>query len=297
MNSKYIPMVCAAVLCSSVYAQEEKIEEKSIESKIKEYVSFEASLMFDSKFMSYGLVDNKDSIITPSATATFFDIFSLGVSAIFDTTKYGKKAGYSNRGGRYTELDPAANICYDFSPEDFSWLPTTFSFCLGYMYEYHPRSMGEAGEDTQFVTLEMNLPDVFLEPCFLYERDIDRDDGTYLNLELGHTFAIIDAKEEGTDPILDFRLSVAQGFGNAQRVKGYLTKLDGEALDHAGLMDTCFKGEITYRMCEMFSVSGYVAYYDYLLDQETRSASNVYEATGKDDHNNFVCGVALTASF
>ena len=40
----------------------------------------------------------------------------------------------------------------------------------------------------------VSLPDLWLEPRFLYERDVVRDNGTYLNLALGHTFALVDGR-------------------------------------------------------------------------------------------------------
>ena len=96
-------------------------------------------------------------------------------------------------------------------------------------------------EDTQFITFEFGLPDLWIEPAFLYERDIMRDNGTYLNLELGHTFALIDGAEEGEDPVLTIKPSIAQGFGNAMRVRAYVSDANGEPLDHSGLMDTMVK--------------------------------------------------------
>lgn len=310
-------VACAAGLAFGAFAEEAKASEA--EKEEKEGVSFtpgegisfgemqivtaEFGLAFDSKFMSYGLVDNKDPIITPSAGITFFDWVCFEVEALFDVTKYGKKAGYGNRASRYMELDPGVSLVHSFSPDDYEWLPTTVEFSLGYSYEYHPRSMGggtgEPGDDTQFVTFEVGLPDLWVEPTFSYERDIDRDNGTYLNLELGHTFPLIDGEGDG-DPLLALRPSIAQGFGNTQRVAGYLVKhhTEDEALDHGGLMDTCAKLELTWNICDCLSLSGYVAYYDYIFDEEMRDAARDYEATGRDDTSwHFVGGVALTATF
>ena len=306
MNSKCSLRACAAaaLLCGSVYSQEKEntIQTEENETSLGDFVSAEVSVSFDSKFVSYGLIDNKDPIITPSAHLTFMDFLTFGVAAIYDTTTYGRKAGYSNRGGRYTELDPEVSIGYSFSPEDFSWLPTTIDVSIGYIYEYHPRSMGggsgEPGDDTQFMFTEICLHDLFLEPTFYYERDIDRDNGTYVNLEIGHTFSIVESESENDDPVLDFRISAAQGFGNSQRVKGYLVKEDGEALDHSGLMDTCLKGTLTWRPCQNFELSGYVAYYDFLFDRKIRHAARDYEATGNNDESyNFVAGLAACVRF
>lgn len=268
-------------------------------------VSVGASLAFDSKFMSYGLVDNNDPILTPAAEITFADTLTFGVSAIFDTTPYGRKHGeYTNRGGKYIELDPSVSLGHAFSPEDIEWLPTTVELTLGYAYEYHPKTMGhsraagDGGAPTQFVSFEVGLPDLPLEPHFSFERDIMRDDGTYVNIELGHDFALIDGSNEEEDPALSLRLSAAQGFGNAQRVKGYLSKSDGEGLNHSGLMDTCLKSELTWHITEDIALSGYVAYYDFLFDGKIRDAARDYEASGRHDTSySFVGGLALSLAF
>ena len=299
-------MACAAALCGGVLADEAKsakTEEapatlawapgEGISFGEQPVLSTEVGLAFDSKFMSYGLVDNKDPIITPSAAVTAFDWLTFEIAALFDTTKYGKKAGYSNRAGRYFELDPGVSVGHAFSPEDYAFLPTTIEFSFGYAYEYHPRSMGEAGEDTQFLNFELALPDLWVEPTLAFERDIDRDNGTYVNLELGHTFALIDGAGEDDDPVLAFRPSVAQGVGNTQRTRGY-----NLADDHGGLMDLCVKGELTWNIGGGVALSGYVAYYDYVFDRTLRHAARAYEATGRDDTSyHFVGGLALTASF
>ena len=315
MNTKHLVTVaCAAAFCGGVWAADSTnavvdVEEES--SSLSDYVSIEAGISFDSKYLSYGFVDNNDPIVTPSACITFFDWMFVGFDAIFDVTPYGrKKVGedgervYTNRGGRYQEFDPYIGIAHAFTPEDCEYLPTTIEFSLDYCYEYHPKSMGRGegtwGEPSQFITLEVGLPDLWLEPTFTYERDIDRDNGTYLNLELGHTFSLIDGETEDDDPVLALRPSVAQGFGNGQRVGYYLWKdnEDEDPLDHAGLMDTCIKLELVWNFCEYFSLSGYVAYSDFLFDREIRQASRYYEAHGRWDNSyNFIGGIALNFAF
>ncbi len=348
MTTKLMTMTAAAALCASAFAADckcgkpdckcgDKCECTSAECKCagctsekeevsegwawamgegvtfdeKPIVSCEASLAFDSKYLSYGFVDNKDPILTPEGSITFFDWVTFGVNAIFDTTTYGRRAGYTSRQFQYTELHPTVTIGHSFSPEDFEWLPTTIDIAVGYDYEYHPNSKNKGGlneyengwdksiaEDTQFVTLEFGLPDLWFEPTFLYERDIMRDDGTYLNLEIGHTFGLIEADEEGDDDTLTLRPSVAQGFGNAQRVKAYAAKEDGEPLNHAGLMDTLFKLELGWNICDGVSLTAYAGYSDFLFDRKIRDASRRYEALGKWDESwNFIAGAAVTFSF
>ncbi len=314
---KLMIATCAAAICGGVWAADEAkpvptetANTKSAEQEEEEKdepdfpISVEAGLAFDSKYMYYGLPYINAPILTPTASITFFDWLTFGVESYFDMTKYGKKAGYGNRAGRYTELDPYVELRHTFSKEDASWLPTAVELAVGYMYEYHPRSMGggtgEPGDDTQFVTFEIGLPDLWIEPTFTYERDIDRDNGTYLNLELGHEFSLIDGDGEDADPVLALRPSVAQGFGNSQRVAGYLCKdWDEETpLHHAGLMDTCLKLTLTWNVCEHLSFSGYVAYYDFLFDRQIRDASRGFESRGRWDESwNFVGGLSVTLSF
>ena len=259
-------------------------------------------MAFDSKFLSYGLVDNNDPIVTPSAEVTIADTLNFNVAAIFDTTKYGKKAEYGNRGARYQELDIGAGLMHTFCKDDYEMLPFSVDLSLGYMYEYHPKHMqnkpDNPGAGTQFITFEVALGDMWIEPVFLYERDIMRDNGTYLNLELGHTFSLIDG--DGCEPLLSLRPSVAQGFGDKKRVAGYLTKEDDEPLDHAGagLMDSTIALELAWNITDWCCLSRYVAYSDYIFDSTLREASRRYEATGKCDTSyNFTGGVALSINF
>ena len=307
-----LALAAAACCCTALADEEEKSEGwaynpgEGVSFNETPIVSAEASLAFDSKYLSYGFVDNKAPILTPAGEITFFDWLTFGVSAIFDLTKYGNRAGYTNRQFKYTELHPTVTLGHAFSPEDFEWLPTTIEFALGYDYEFHPNSKNKAAlneyengwdtsiaEDTQFITLELGLPDLWLEPKFLYERDIMRDDGTYLNLEIGHTFNLLGED----DDTLTLRPSIAQGFGNGQRVKAYATKEDGEPLNHAGLMDTMIKLELGWKICDNVSLSGYVGYSDFLFDRKIRDASRDYEATGSwDDSWNIVAGLALAIS-
>ena len=263
-------------------------------------VSADFSLACDSKYLTYGLVDNPDPILTPAGSLTFLDCLDIGVSAIMDTTKYGVGADYGNRAWTWTEIDPEIGLAHSFSPDDFEWLPTCVDLSLMYMYEHHPDSSRDDGDepDTQFVTFEAGLPDLWIEPVFVYEQDVMRDSGSYLNLEIGHTFPLIDGGTEDDDPVLSLKPSVAQGWGDCRRVRGYLSTHDDEPLNRAGLMDSRIQLAAEWSICDFLSLSGYVAYSDYLFDRHTRDAARRYEATGKYDRSfNFICGLRLTASF
>ena len=302
MNFKTI--LCAAAVCGGVTmataADDAVAEAEKGETEETPVVSATFALAFDSKYLSYGLVDNRDPILTPSAEISFFDFFTLGVEAIFDTTKYGRQAGYGNRGGKYTELHPYAGISYAFSPEDFEWLPTTIEVSLDYLYEYHPECKARHGDrdpgaddDSQFWTLGIALPDLWLEPAFTIERDVIRDNGTYANLEIGHTFNLLGEE----DDTLTLRPSIAQGFGNCERVKAYVGECDHAANKNA-LMDTLVKLELGWNICDNVALSGYVGYSDFLFDRDVRRASRSYEATGRWEESwNFIGGLAVEVSF
>lgn len=272
----------------------------------KSIAAAEASLAFDSKYLFYGFVLNKDPILTPSGSVTFYDWLTLGAYAMFDVTKYGRRAGYTSRQFQYIELHPTVSIGHSFSPEEYGWLPTTVEVSIGYDYEYLPNSLSKGdfddngfwdksiSEDTQYWTVEIGLPDLWLEPVLYYERDVMRDDGTYVNLELGHTFNLLGEE----DDTLTLRPSVAQGFGNGQRVKYYAEKEDGEPLNHAGLMDTLVKAELCWAVCDGLEISGYVGYSDFLFDRRIREASRRFEALGDWDESwNFIAGLAATVTF
>jgi hypothetical protein len=256
-------------------------------------ISAKFSVDFCSKFLSYGLVDNPDPIMTPSASISFFDTISFDIAWIFDTTHWGRKGGYRDRRWQYQELDIGAGISHGFTPEEVSLLPTTVKLGAGYMYEYHPRfSKAKSGgvngnPDTQFVTLDVALPDLWIEPALNLEWDIDRDHGFYANLNIGHTFELVG---EGEDAMLTMRMQLAQGLGSADRNQAYLDE------DKWGLMDTSLSLSFDYKPVSWLSVSPYVAYYDYLFDSTLRDASRGY-CENWDKSWNFIGGITLTASF
>ena len=98
-------MACAVALCGSVLADTNETVNaetaagwnwamgEGVAFEETPIVSAEVSLAFDSKFMSYGLVDNNDPILTPAAALTFLDWVTFNVESIFDISHYGKDAG------------------------------------------------------------------------------------------------------------------------------------------------------------------------------------------------------------
>ena len=250
----------------------------------------EFGVSFDSRYMTYGVIDGKDPIIVPGATVTFFDWVYFGVEAIFDTTKgNGKRGGYGNRAGKYTTLDTFVGIAHEF---DLGDTLGALGVDVGYMYEYLPRLDDEVG-DTQYFTAELSLGDLWLEPTLAFERDIMADDGTYVNFEIGHTFELAEG--------LTLRPAVGQGFGNSLRTKGYFSDLEKvEGFDHGGLMDTTVRLDLEYAVTDWLTFGAYVAYYDYLFDGNMRKAAAAYNGewgAGEDKTWNVVGGLSLTATF
>ena len=240
--------------------------------------------------MTYGVIDGKDPIVVLGASIALFGWVYFGVEAIFDTTKgNGKRGGYSNRVGKYTTLDALVGLSREFNLGE---TVGSLGIDVGYMYEYMPRLDDEAG-DTQYFTAELSLGDLWLEPTLLFERDIVVDDGTYVNLELGHSFEL----SEG----IALRFAVGQGLGNSLRTKGYFSGLEKvEGFDHGGLMDTTVRLDLEYGIADWLTFGAYVAYYDYLLDGNMRKAAAAYNGewgAGEDKTWNFVGGISISATF
>lgn len=250
----------------------------------------EFTLGFDSRYMTYGVIDGKDPIVVPGVTGTFFDWFYIGVESIFDVTKgNGKGFEYGNRAGRYTTLDAFVGLAHSF---DLGDTLGALDVDVGYLYEYMPRSLRENWE-TQYVYAEASLGDLWFEPKVAFERDIMLDEGTYVNVEVGHTIELTET--------LSLRPAVAQGFGNSLRTKGYFGALEEfEGFDHGGLMDTSLRVDLEYALTDWLTLGAYVAYYDYWLDGNMRDAARAYNAQwGRAcDHSwNFVGGLSVTATF
>ena len=258
-------------------------------------VSAEFEMKFDSKYITYGVMDGMDPIVRLNGYATFFDWVYVGGEMLTDVTKgNGKRTpyGYGNRAGKLMTLDAQTGIAHEFNlGEALGTLAVDFY----YTYEYLPRHAGTMN-DTQYLDIELKLKDLWLEPKLWIERDIMADEGTYVNLELGHGFKLDEiAGLEG----LTLRPSIAQGIGNSLRTRGYFYDV-ADGFSHGGLMDTTVKGELEYEFTDWLKFGAYVAYYDYLFDSNMRDAARAYNAQwGKScDHSyNFVFGVSLKATF
>ena len=294
MTAKLMTLAAVAALASGVFADADTTNESVLVEEKDEFpVSAEFGVSFDSKYMTYGVIDGKDPIVTPSAEISFFDTLYFGVESIFDVTKgNGKRGGWGNRAGQYTTLDSIVGLRHDF---DLGETLGALSVDVNYIYEYI-RRYEDSMDDTQYVNLELSLGDLWFEPTLAIERDLMADNGTYANFEIGHTFTLIDGEEGEEDPVLTLRPAVGQGFGNTQRNRGYFD------VDHGGLMDTSVSLTAEWAICDCLTLSGYVAYYEYLFDRNLRHAAREYNGSWStaerySDSYNFVGGLALTASF
>ena len=281
--------IAAATICGSACAEEEAQAPEGVKDEQSSVVSAEFGLAFDSKYMTYGVVDGKDPILTPSAKVTFADWVYFGVSSIFDVTKAnGRRGDYGNRAGKYTTIDASVGLAHKFDlGEEVGNLGFDFNYIYEYVRRYHDDDIG----DTQYLNLELTLEGHWITPTLWIERDIMADEGTYANLSLGHGFEVAEG--------LTFTPSVAQGLGNTQRTRGYFAD-STDGFGHGGLMDTTIKGELEWCICDNVALSCYLAYSDYWLDGNMRDAARAYNAEwGKScDHSwNFYGGVGVTVSF
>ena len=259
---------------------------------LSDFVRGQASLAFESKVLSYGLPDSDDPNFLPQGSLTFFDFLTVGGKFYVDLTDIGTHMGRGDRRWDFWEVDFPAEVRHAFSPDELSWLPTAVEVGAGYRYEYHPPR--SEIDDTQFAVADVSLPDLWLVPCLSYERDFIRDNGTYLNLCLGHSFAILEN--------VDLTASVAQGWGDEKRVKGYLPAADlVRRLDTPGLMDTMFRLGLSWQILEDLTLTGFVAYSDFLFDRKIRDASRNYirqsDGTTRTHSWTFPCGIAVTYAF
>jgi len=291
--------VCAAAVFGCVaaaMAADEVAEAEKGEVEETPIVSTEFGLQLDSKYMTYGVVDGKDPILTPSAQLTFFDWAYVGVESIFDLTKgNGKRGDYGNRAGRWTTLDMIVGLAHEFELTEDIGLSVDVNYIYEYLrrHRYHNTSGADKDMgDTQYLNLELGLTGFWLEPTLGIERDLMADDGTYVNLELAHTFALIG---DDDDPTLTFTPSIGQGFGDKHRTRGYEL-----SADHGGVMDTTIKGEFEWAVCDHVALTAYIAYSDYWFDSKLRDGARAYNgAWGSScDHSwTFYGGVGVTVSF
>lgn len=231
------------------------------------FVRGSASLDFASKVLSYGLPDADRPNLLPYGELTFFDSLSVGGKFYIDLTDIGMRMGRGDRTWDFWEIDFPVDLRHTFTPDEISGLPTSVEVGVGYRYEYHPPRTHIA--DTQFWLADVALPDLWLVPRLAYERDVIRDNGTYLNLSLSHDFRLME--------YLTLTPMLWQGWGDKKRVRGYLTDPNMvRPLNRAGLMDTRLQLSLAWTPFDWLTVSAFVAYSDFLFDRHIRDASRNY---------------------
>ena len=271
-----------------------------------DFVKADISFDFASREMFYGLGINREPVVIPDWSLTFFDWVSCGFMAYIDTTDWGARKhrgspGYGDRAWQYQEFDPYVRLIHTFNPDEYGWLPVAIRLGAGFQYEYHPRfakckSGGVNGNpDTQLVYFYSSLPDLWLEPSFVAEFDVERDHGVYLNLGVGHAFPLIDAAEGGeeADPELALRLDLLQGWGDGDRVEPYL------GINECGFMDTTLCVSLEWRTVPFLKIAPYAAYCEYIFDRHLRDAARDFSYRGEHSTEswNFYGGIRIAASF
>lgn len=263
------------------------------ESGFDDYVRGSLSVSYETKALTYGFVDADDPILAPAGSLTFFGTFTAGFVFYFDTTDFGDKNGRGDHAWDFWEIDVPAELRHAFTPQEVTWLPTSVELGAGYRYEYHPPRSN--CPDTEFWIADASLPDLWLVPRFLYERDVLRDHGTYLNLSVSHEFEIVDG--------VALKPSLGQGWGDNKRVRGYVPTPDlRHRLNRAGMLDTQLRLTLSWRVCDHVKLAVFVAYSDFLFDRHIRDASRRYIRSASGEcyrHSswNFPCGVSLVCDF
>jgi len=285
-------MIQAAMAESSATVDSAAVE--SLAAPAKQAPSFEVAVDFCSRQLTYGLVDNRDPILTLEALAEWHG-FNLWAGAILDTTTWGRKhGGYGNRKGQYQELAFGPGYVHVFAPDDCALLPTTVELFGNYIYEHHPavkKSRGESNPDTQFINVGVALPDLWLAPALSVEFDIDNEYGAmYLAAEIGHTFTLVQAAGgRETDP-LSLSLGGGIGFGNPRR-----NRYDAE-FDAYAFKDVWVSAALEWCITDDIVLAPYVAVYEQLHGR-LRDSARQYIDGETHASTQLVGGVSLTASF
>ncbi len=249
-----------------------------------DWPAFEVAVDFCTRQLTYGLVDNRDPIVTLEAAAEWHG-FTFESAMIFDTTEWGRKhGGYGNRKGEYQEFAFGPGYTRTFASEDYSFLPTAVETFVNYIYEYHPpvrKERDESNPNTQFVNVGAGLPDLWLAPALSAEFDIDNERGAiYLAAEIGHAFALIEAAGgRETDP-LSLSVGAGIGLGNAKR-----NKYDAD-FDACAFKDVWTSVSLDWNITDHVTLSPYAAAYEQIhprlrdaarhaIDDETHASAQL----------------------
>lgn len=237
-----------------------------------------AALETRSSFVNYGLVMGRDPIVVPSGRVAWEGWYVSGFSLVDYADGNGRRSRYKSR---TRKVNTSVGYHYDLPLYHFGVL----SADLSYMYEYVPRCRGVV-HDTQFVNARIGLEGRWLEPAIHIERDLVLDDGTYVALEVGHTFQPFDR--------FTVRPLIAQGFGDGKRSAGCFGSFDS-----AGLMDVSLRLDLGYAVTDWLKFCAFVAYHDFWFGDGMREAAADFN--GRFGHDartwNFSAGIGVSATF
>jgi hypothetical protein len=256
--------------------------------------SFEVAADLCSRQLTYGLVDNRDPVVTAEAALEWRGV-TFETALIFDTTKWGERhGGYGNRQGRYQEFAFGPGYVHTLSPDDFKALPTPVELFGNYIYEYHPpvrRERGEENPDTQFINVGASLPDLWLTPALSAEVDIHNESGAlYLAAEVGHTFALVRAAGGREADPLSLSVGAGVGFGNPAR-----NAYDAE-FDAYSFKDAWVSAALEWQITDTVSITPYVAACEQ-LHRRLREAARASIEGERHSSAQLVGGLRLAALF
>ena len=297
MKTCSIPALCALLgLAAPALAQEVALEETPAWA-----IGGAASVDFCSKQLTYGLVDNPHAIVTPSVELSIANddwfALTLSVDAIFDTTDFGaKEGGYNDRRWKYQELTPGLTLSKSWDTARL--LGSVLETSLNYTYEYHPRScnkprLGYENPDTQWLNLELALPDLWLQPAFTLEYQLARQGaegetdgkgGLYATFSVAHGFDVgadVLGLGEGT---LVLTPTLGVGMANKDR-----NRADFEENESFMFRDAFASLELAYSPVDGLTIAPYVGCHQQ-LDSKAR------DAAGPDDFVAYA-GLALSYAF
>lgn len=268
-------------------------ESLDLESGI-EGPEFEVSVDLSSRQITYGLVDNRDPIVTAGVLAEWYG-FTFLVESIHDLTHWGRKhGGYGNRKFRYQEIAFGPGYVLSFSPDEYEFMPTELELSIDYIYEYHPavkKWRGEENPNTQFINLGAALPELFLRPALNMELDLGRDrESIYLEAEIGHTFALVGNSEVDEENPLTFSLGAGVGAGNRQRNKNDLD------VGIYAFKDVWASAALEWHITEWAMLSPYVLVSEQ-LHRRLRHEAREYIEDQRHASTQVIWGVSLVMSF
>ncbi len=231
-----------------------------LEAKVK--VAIDTDISAASKYIWRGMDINNEFVLQPSFTAAVAS-FSFNVWGNMDTTNYGKKAGYGDQAGEFTEIDLTVNYNYSYD---------IFNLDGGIINYTFPDNVGES---TYELYISTSLDTIFSPTVAVY-YDFDEINGFYCNIGASHSFKILPEQQ------IDVVASI--GYGSSNFNKGYFKE------DSSGFVDFNIGASISYSINKHVTLKPFVTYSS-IVDKDLRK-TKTYK------HNdNFYGGLSISASF